>query len=64
MVCVLLSFTLDDERSVKEFGFELPVAVLLDAFVVRCGLLLAVLHLLGAVDPDASPVAGAPDADL
>jgi RND superfamily putative drug exporter len=47
MVCVFLSFTLGDERTLKEFGFGLAVAVLLDALVVRCVLLPAVLQLLG-----------------
>jgi RND superfamily putative drug exporter len=47
MVCVFLSFTLGDQRILKEFGFGLAVAVLLDALVVRCVLLPAVLELLG-----------------
>jgi len=48
MVCVFLSFMLGSERSVKEFGFGLAAAVFLDALVVRCVLLPAVLELLGA----------------
>jgi RND superfamily putative drug exporter len=47
MVCVFLSFMLGNERSVKEFGFGLAAAVFLDALVVRCVLLPAVLELLG-----------------
>ena len=47
MVCVFLSFTLGDERTLKEFGFGLAAAVFLDALVVRCVLLPAVLELLG-----------------
>jgi RND superfamily putative drug exporter len=47
MICVFLSFLLGDERSVKEFGFGLAAAVFLDAVVVRCVLLPAVLELLG-----------------
>ncbi len=47
MICVFLSFMLGDERSVKEFGFGLAAAVFLDALVVRCALLPAVLELLG-----------------
>jgi RND superfamily putative drug exporter len=47
MVCVFLSFLFGDERTLKEFGFGLAVAVLLDAIVVRCVLLPAVLELLG-----------------
>ena len=49
MVCVFLSFMLGDERTLKEFGFGLAVAVFLDALVVRCMLLPAVLELLGPV---------------
>jgi RND superfamily putative drug exporter len=49
MVCVFLSFTLGDERTLKEFGFGLAVAVFLDALVVRCMMLPAVLELLGPV---------------
>jgi putative drug exporter of the RND superfamily len=47
MVVVFLSFTLGNERTLKEFGFGLAVAVLLDALVIRCMLLPAVLELLG-----------------
>jgi putative drug exporter of the RND superfamily len=47
MVCVFLSFMLGDLRVVKEFGFGLAAAVFLDALVVRCVLLPAVLELLG-----------------
>ena len=47
MVCVFLSFMLGNERAVKEFGFGLAAAVFLDAIVVRCVLLPAVLELLG-----------------
>jgi len=49
MVCVFLSFMLGNERSVKEFGFGLAAAVFLDALVVRCVLLPAVLELLGTL---------------
>jgi RND superfamily putative drug exporter len=49
MICVFLSFTLSDERTLKEFGFGLAVAVFVDAIVVRCVLLPAVLELLGPV---------------
>ena len=47
MICVFLSFMLGNERVLKEFGFGLAAAVLLDAVVVRCVLLPAVLELLG-----------------
>jgi putative drug exporter of the RND superfamily len=49
MVCVFLSFVLGDERTLKEFGFALAVAVFLDAVVVRCMLLPASLELIGPV---------------
>ncbi len=49
MVCVFLSFVLGDERTLKEFGFVLAVAVLLDALVIRCMLMPAVLELLGPI---------------
>jgi RND superfamily putative drug exporter len=47
MIVVFLSFTLGDERTLKEFGFGLAVAVFLDAIVVRCVMLPAALELLG-----------------
>ncbi len=47
MVCVFLSFMLGDERVIKEFGFGLAAAVFLDALVIRCVLLPAVLEMLG-----------------
>jgi RND superfamily putative drug exporter len=47
MVCVFLSFMLGEGRIIKEFGLSLASAVLLDALVVRCLLLPAVLHLVG-----------------
>jgi putative drug exporter of the RND superfamily len=49
MICVFLSFMLGDIRSVKEFGFGLAAAVFLDALIVRCVMLPAVLELLGPV---------------
>ncbi len=49
MICVFLSFMLGDERVIKEFGFGLAAAVFLDALVVRCVLLPAVLELLGPI---------------
>jgi putative drug exporter of the RND superfamily len=47
MVCVFLSFMLGNERTIREFGFGLAAAVFLDALVVRCVLLPAVLEILG-----------------
>ncbi len=47
MVCVFLSFVLGEERVIKEFGLALASAVFLDAVIVRCLLLPAVLDLVG-----------------
>jgi putative drug exporter of the RND superfamily len=47
MICVFLAFVLLPERQVKMFGLSLASAVFLDAFVIRCLLLPAVLELLG-----------------
>jgi putative drug exporter of the RND superfamily len=49
MICVFLSFMLGESRVIKEFGLALASAVFLDAIVVRCLLLPAVLHILGDV---------------
>jgi RND superfamily putative drug exporter len=48
MVCVFLSFMLGENRVIKEFGLSLASAVFLDAVVVRCLLLPAVLDIVGA----------------
>ncbi|HEX3692426.1 MAG TPA: MMPL family transporter [Solirubrobacteraceae bacterium] len=47
MICVFLSFMLGESRVIKEFGLSLAAAVFLDAVVVRCLLLPAVLDVLG-----------------
>jgi RND superfamily putative drug exporter len=47
MVCVFLSFMLGENRVIKEFGLSLASAVFLDAVVVRCMLLPAVLGIVG-----------------
>ena len=47
MAVVFLSFVLGEDRIIKEFGFALGVAILLDAFVVRLVIVPAVMHLLG-----------------
>jgi RND superfamily putative drug exporter len=47
MVCVFLSFVLGEDRVIQEFGVALSSAVFLDALVVRCLLLPAVLHIVG-----------------
>jgi RND superfamily putative drug exporter len=47
MVCVFGSFILGDNRVIKEFGFGLAIAVLIDATVVRMILVPATMELLG-----------------
>ncbi len=47
MICVFLSFMLGESRVIKEFGLALASAVFLDAIIVRCLLLPAVLNILG-----------------
>jgi RND superfamily putative drug exporter len=47
MICVFLSFALNDDRAVKLFGLSFAIAVFIDAFVVRSLLLPALLALLG-----------------
>ncbi len=49
MICVFMSFTLGNERTLKEFGFGLAVAVFVDAIIVRCLLLPSTLELLGRI---------------
>ena len=48
MVAVFFSFVLSGDRTIALFGLGLSTAVLLDAVVIRCLLLPAVLHLLGS----------------
>ena len=47
MVCVFTSFVLNGDPVVKEFGVGLAVAIAIDATVVRCLLVPAVMTLLG-----------------
>ena len=47
MIAVFLSFVFGADRAIKLFGLSLASAVFLDAFVIRCLLLPAVLELLG-----------------
>ncbi len=47
MICVFASFVFGDERVIKEFGVGLAVAVFIDATIIRCLLLPAVLFILG-----------------
>jgi RND superfamily putative drug exporter len=48
MVMVFGAFLLDPSRMLQQFGLGLAAAVLLDALVIRCLILPAVMHLLGA----------------
>lgn len=47
MIVVFLSFGLGDERIIQEFGLGLAMAVLLDALIIRCLLVPALMELLG-----------------
>jgi RND superfamily putative drug exporter len=47
MVCVFTSFVLNGDPVVKQFGVGLAVAIAIDATVVRCLLVPAVMTLLG-----------------
>ena len=47
MVCVFTSFVLNGDPTVKEFGVGLAVAIAVDATIVRCLLVPAVIELLG-----------------
>jgi RND superfamily putative drug exporter len=47
MVCVFMSFVLNGDPVVKQFGVGLAVAIAIDATVVRCLLVPAVMTLLG-----------------
>jgi RND superfamily putative drug exporter len=46
MSTVFFSFLLGNNRTIKEFGISLGVAIVVDAFVVRLTLVPALLHLL------------------
>ena len=50
MVFVFGSFLLNGDPTVKQFGVGLAVAVLLDATVVRCLLVPALMILMGKVN--------------
>jgi putative drug exporter of the RND superfamily len=47
MVCVFGSFILNGDPTVKQFGVGLSVAILVDATIVRCLLVPAVMALMG-----------------
>jgi RND superfamily putative drug exporter len=48
MIVVFGAFILSPERMLQQFGLGLAVAILLDAFVIRCLIVPAVMQLLGA----------------
>jgi RND superfamily putative drug exporter len=48
MVVVFAGFLLSPDRMLKQFGLGLAVAVLLDALVIRCLIVPAVMRLMGA----------------
>src|SRR5450755_1193522 len=50
MVCVFGSFVLNGDPTIKQFGVGLAVAVILDATVVRCLLVPAVMVVMGRVN--------------
>jgi RND superfamily putative drug exporter len=47
MVCVFTSFILNGDPVVKQFGVGLAIAIAIDATIVRCLLVPAVMTLLG-----------------
>ncbi|ASR38291.1 hypothetical protein BAY61_28480 [Prauserella marina] len=47
MIVVFGAFVLSSDRMLQQFGLGLAVAVLLDAFVIRCLIVPAVMKLLG-----------------
>jgi len=47
MVCVFISFVLNGNLVIKEFGVGLAVAIAIDATIVRCLLVPAIMVLAG-----------------
>ena len=47
MIVVFMAFSLTPERVIKEFGLGLAMAVLLDALVIRCLLVPALMQVVG-----------------
>jgi RND superfamily putative drug exporter len=47
MIVVFASFALGPDRVIKEFGLGLAMAVLIDALVIRCLLVPAIMELAG-----------------
>jgi RND superfamily putative drug exporter len=48
MVVVFGAFLLSPDRMLRQFGLGLATAILLDALVIRCLIVPAVMRLLGA----------------
>ncbi|MGH3389630.1 MAG: MMPL family transporter, partial [Actinomadura sp.] len=47
MIVVFAAFVLSPSRMLQQFGLGLAVAILLDAVVIRCLIVPAVMQLLG-----------------
>ncbi len=47
MIVVFSAFALGPERVIKEFGLGLAMAVLLDALIIRCLLVPALMQVIG-----------------
>jgi RND superfamily putative drug exporter len=47
MIVVFGAFLFSPERMLQQFGLGLAVAVFIDAAVIRCLILPAVMHILG-----------------
>ena len=47
MICVFVTFSLQGQRDVAEFGIGLATAVALDAFILRTVLVPAAMHIFG-----------------
>ena len=62
MIVVFTAFALTPERVIKEFGLGLAMAVLLDALVIRCLLVPALMQVVGREGLVGAVVAGAQDA--
>lgn len=47
MIVVFAAFVLSPSRMLQQFGLGPSVAVLLDAVIIRCPIVPAVMHLIG-----------------
>ena len=62
MVCVYTSFILSGDPTVKQFGLGLAAAIAVDATIVRCLLVPAVMVMLGSRELVAARLGLAPAA--